>query len=626
MLEKIREGAQGPTAKIILVLVILSFALAGIGGYLGQTANPPVATVNGQEIGQITFSRAYENERARLEQQFGDYFAQIAADPAYMARVRQSVIERLVQQELQSQLAEELGLRVSDEALKEEIRKLPAFQLGGQFNNDLYLQRLRQMNFQPNAFRDYLRQDMTRAQLVSAIAASDFALENEVKRTVALLQQSRDIDMAVIAKDAFKADITVTDEEIAEFYTLNQNQFMAAEQVEVAYVELDANKIELADAVTDADIQQYYDDRKAQYTEVERRRVSHILIEGDDAEAQEKAQALLARVKQGEDFAAIAEAESDDVVSAEMGGDLDWIEKDMMDPAFEEAAFALAEVGAVSEVVETEFGLHIIKLTELQAGEVKPLSEVRDAIVSELKKEQQLDEFYALQTELAQTAFEISDSLEEAAIAAKQTVQTTGLVAKSALPAPLNTPQVQTVIFSPEVLEDGVNSELVELGDEHVIVVRVLSHKPAAVKPLDEVKAEIQASLVDSKATEQATQLADALLAQLAEQPLSEVAAANNLTVEAKSITRQGFGNDAQLVKAVFEMPATANTHDSVTLASGDVALVTLKAVNTPELDEVNEQIVQSIESQTVNLHYQTFVEALSDRAEVTRVPVTVSE
>ena len=223
MLEKIREGSQGPAAKIILGLVILSFALAGIGGYLGQTTEQPVAEVNGVKISQTDFSRAYSNERARLEQQFGEYFAQIAADPNYMAQIRSSVVDRLVQQELQNQLAQELGLRVSDEQVKNAIVEMPYFQVGGEFSNDRYLQVIRQMNFQPDRFREYLRDEMTRSQLVSALAGTDFVLDNELQQTLALQQQTRAIDYAVLSKDLVKNEVSVTADEIQNYYETNFN-------------------------------------------------------------------------------------------------------------------------------------------------------------------------------------------------------------------------------------------------------------------------------------------------------------------------------------------------------------------------------------------------------------------
>ena len=282
MLERIREGSQGVTAKIVLGLVILSFALAGIGSYLGSPNDQPVAVVNGQKISQTTFARAYENERSRLEQQFGEYFSQISSDPSYMARVRENVIERLVQQELQTQLANELGLRVSDEALKEEIRGIPSFQIAGQFSNDRYIQVIRQMNYQPDAFRDYLRTEMTRSQLVSAVAGTDFALNGEVSLATQLEAQVRDLDYLIVSADKVKAGIEVTETEISDYYTLNQSQFMSQEQVSVEYVELSSDSVVLDTPITEQDIELAYEENKAQYVEAEKRRVAHILIDNSE--------------------------------------------------------------------------------------------------------------------------------------------------------------------------------------------------------------------------------------------------------------------------------------------------------------------------------------------------------
>ena len=396
MLEKIREGSQGPIAKVILGAVILSFALAGIGGYLGQTTEQPVAEVNGVKISQTEFNRAYQNERNRLEQQFGEYFAQIAADPNYMAQIRQGVVDRLVQQELQTQLAAELGLRVSDASIKQAILELPYFQIGGKFNNDRYLQVIRQMNFQPDAFREYLRKDMTRSQLVSAVAGTDFALQSELATAVALQQQTRSIDYVVINKESLQENVTVTEQEIADYYDLNTSQFLSPEQVAVSYIDLNAANLKLDTHVSEEDVKAYYDQNSAQYVEPEKRRVSHILIDNseDDDAAKAKADDLLAQLKQGTDFATLAESSSDDVVSAEIGGDLDWIERDMMDPAFEDAAFALAKKGDFSDVVQSEFGYHIIQLTDIQSEQVKPYDAVKADLRAELERTEKVNAFY----------------------------------------------------------------------------------------------------------------------------------------------------------------------------------------------------------------------------------------
>lgn len=634
MLEKIREGSQGPAAKIILGLVILSFALAGIGGYLGQTTEQPVAEVNGVKISQTEFSRAYSNERARLEQQFGEYFAQIAADPNYMAQIRSTVVDRLVQQELQNQLAQELGLRVSDEQVKNAIVEMPYFQVGGEFSNDRYLQVIRQMNFQPDRFREYLRDEMTRSQLVSALAGTDFVLDNELQQTLALQQQTRAIDYAVLSKDLVKNEVSVTADEIQNYYDLNQNQFQSPEQVAVNYIELKADELEPLEPVTEEALATYYQEQKNQYLEPERRRVSHILVDaGDDPQAaEEKAQALLAELKAGADFAELAEQKSDDIVSAEMGGDLDWIERDMMDPEFEAAAFELAEVGDITDVVESEFGFHIIQLTDIQTQQVQSFEEVKDELRAELEKTAKIDAFYQKQTEVAELAFEIADTLKDAAEMAEVEVKSTELVSRAALPAPLNTPAVSNVIFSPELLEDRVNSEVLEVAPEHIVVVRVEEHKPAATKPLEEVEAQIKAQLIDEKATTLIAEKAQSLFDQLqAGESLAQVVASHNVEVKSvNELQRRSRDVPPAITSEAFKLPhpGVAETETAqVALNNGDAALLVLKSVTTPEVEgNVEPQQKQSFVSSVANKNYTALIAALKEKAEIKKPQLQVSE
>ena len=623
MLEKIREGSQGPVAKVILGAVILSFALAGIGSYLGQTTEQPVAEVNGIKISQTEFSRAFQNERSRLEQQFGEYFTQIAADPTYMAQIRQGVIDRLVQQELQSQLATELGLRVSDESIRQTILELPYFKIGDQFNNDRYLQVIRQMNFQPDSFREYLRDDMTRSQLVSAVAGTDFALQNELKSAIALQQQTRSIDYLVIDKQAMQADVDVTDQEVADYYELNAGQFLSPELISVNYIELDADDIDVA-SVSEDDVKAYYEQSKAQYVEPEKRRVSHILIDNseDDDAAKAKAESLLAQLNAGADFAQLAESSSDDIVSAEMGGDLEWIERDVMEPAFEDAAFALQNKGDYSDVVASEFGYHIIKLTDIQSQQVKPYDAVKADLRAELEQAEKVDAFYEKQTEMGALAFEISDRLDDAAEVAGVEVQSTPLLALSALPEPLNNPAVITALSSVELLEDKVNSEVIELGNEHVIVVRVNEHQPAATKALSEVSEQIKTRLVNEKASDLAKEKARTLFAQIKDgKSLNDVAAEQSLSVRQESqLTRESFAVSPAIVTQVFKMahPRDGAVYDVVNLNNGDAAIVALNSVtDAPVTDSIEPKMKQNITMAQAQKNYTVFIESLKQQAEL---------
>ncbi|RZG07687.1 peptidylprolyl isomerase [Pseudoalteromonas sp. CO348] len=634
MLEKIREGSQGPAAKIVLGLVILSFALAGIGGYLGQTTEQPVAEVNGVKISQTKFSRAYSNERARLEQQFGEYFAQIAADPNYMAQIRQGVVDQLVQQELQTQLAKELGLRVSDEQVKKAIVEMPYFQIGGEFSNDRYLQVIRQMNFQPDSFREYLRDEMTRAQLISAVAGTDFVLKNELQQSIALQQQTRAIDYAVLSKELVKDEVSVSDEEVQNYYDLNQTQFQAPELVAVNYIELKAEDLAPAEPVTEEALKTYYEEQKNQYLEPERRRVSHILVDAsEDAEAaKQKADEILAELNNGADFAVVAEEKSDDVVSAELGGDLDWIERDMMDPAFEDAAFALAAIGDVSEVVESEFGFHIIKLTDIQRQQAQSFEDVKDDLRAELEKAAKIDAFYQKQTRVAELAFEMADSLQDAAEAAGVEIKSTELVSRNALPEPLNSPAISNTIFTPELLEDRVNSEVLEVAPEHIVVVRVAEHKAAATKPLEEVSAQIKTQLSNEKASTLIAEKAQSLFEQLqGGSTLTEIAKAQSIEVKSVSeLKRRSYDVPPAIAAEAFKLPqpGVAETESAlVELGNGDSAFVVLKSVTTPEVDgKVDAQQKQSITASYANKNYLELLAALEAKSEVKRPQLQVAE
>ena len=413
------------------------------------------------------------------------------------------------------------------------------------------------MNFQPDAFREYLREDMTRSQLVGAVAGTDFILENELNNSVALQQQTRSIDYLVVAKESLQAGIEVTEQEIADYYELNQPQFLAPELVSVSYIDLNAANLTLDSSVSEEDIKAYYDQNSAQYVEPEKRRVSHILIDNseDDDAAKAKAEELLAQLQSGADFAELAESSSDDVVSAEMGGDLDRIERDMMDPAFEDATYALESKGDISDVVESEFGYHIIKLTDIQTQQVKPYADVKDELRAELERTKKINAFYEKQTQMGELAFEISDTLIDAAEAAGVEVQKTELVTRSALPEPLNNPQVVTAIFSPEVLEDRMNSAI-EVGDEHAVVVRVNDHKAATTKALADVSEQIKAMLVSQKASELAKEKARTLYAEIeAGKSLNEVAQAEGLTVRQEAaLARQAYTVSPAIVQQAFKM------------------------------------------------------------------------
>lgn len=625
MLERIREGSQGPWAMAVIALIVLSFVFAGVGSYLTSSGSTAAATVNGEEISAQELERAYQNQRGRMESQYGESIAQLFASEQYMRDFRRNVLDRLIAEKLIQQKAEELGLRASDEQIREAIVNMPEFQFGGQFDNERFKTILRQNGYQVADFRNYLRTQMTQSQLAAALNNSEFTLPSEVARANALQQQSRDARYLSIDSQPFMANVSLSDEEIQSYYEQNIAMFDTQEKVSIDYVLLNADDLKSDVTVSEEEIQTYYENNRNAYRTDEERRVSHILIEsGDDEEAaRQEAEALLAELNDGATFAELAESSSDDTFSAENGGDLDFITRDMMEPAFDEAAFALEDVGDVSEVVKTDFGFHIIKLTDIKAEQVTSLEEVAGDIRDTLAKEKALDKFYEAQNTMAELAFEIPDTLADVASAIGGAVNSTGLFSRENVPAPLDTPAVTEVVFSPELVEDRVNSDVVELSEDSVAVMRVAKHEPERTKSLDEVKEVIAQTLKAQKAQDAAMEWAQQISTDLSNGDSVE-AKLEELGVEwqtAEGVTRNGGTLSRNMVDTLFVLSMQDGENIDVTkTVQGNVAVIELLGVNAaPELaDEQVTAFRQRLTTMTGQQMYQQYIDALREEAEVT--------
>ena len=636
MLEKIREGSKGIVAQVILGLVILTFAVSGVSSYFGNNSEQAVAVVNGEEISRTKFEESLQSERGRMEQQFGDMFATLAADPQYMNNFRNSVLERLIGETLIKQQSETLGLQISDELLLKTITQMQEFQLDGTFNNDRYLALLRQNNLTPNKFRDILREQFVRNQFMVGVAGSEFALPGEMRSLMSLQQQNRDIEYTVLKAADFAAAVEVTDEKLNEHYQLNQNSYATQEQVSVQYVELKGADLASSIQVTDADIEAYYQAQLSRYSTEERRRVSHILLESaeEDKAVAAKAEELLKQLQQGADFAALAKQHSADTVSAENGGDLDFISKDVMEPEFEAAVYALAKAGDLSAVVKTSFGYHLIKLTEIEAGSVKPLAEVRAAITATVQQEKAAEQFAELQQKLAEVSFEIADNLEEAATAVNTTVKELSLFSRATAGAPFTAPKFLDTVFSADFISAGTNSDVIELAPQHVVVARLVEHLPAKVKTLEEVKAQVQAEVIAKESNTLATAKAEALLAQFNEgKDLRAVIAEAKLTLQTAAATpRFGGTLDAEVRTKAFELPKPIPTKPisagTAVLASGDVSLVLVtKVTDVPSVAEPASAELEQFAQQMGQQHFAAVQDALKQQAEIVRnLPAMTSQ
>ena len=608
----------------IIVLIVLSFVFAGVSSYVSSSGVTAAAEVNGEEISQQDVERAYQSQRARLEAQFGESIGALFSDENYLRDFRLNVLDRLIADTLVLQKAEELGLRVSDKQIREAIVQMPEFQTAGTFDNERYLMLLRQNGFQPASFSNYMRQQMTREQLARAVSASDFALPAEVTLANALQQQTRNAEYLIVDSAPFASEVELSDEEVNTFYEANLAQFDTQEKVNIAYVVLSVDDLKGDVTVSDEEVEQYYTENNLLYKTAEERRVSHIIIEfGDDeAAAKAKAEALVAELANGADFATLAQENSDDTFTAENGGDLDFITAGMMDEAFDDAAFSLAQVGDVSDVVETEFGYHIIKLTDIKPEEVTPLAEVSEEIRNQLATDKATDRFYSLQNDMANLAFEVPDTLEDVAGVANKPVKETGLVSAQLVPAPLNVPAVTSRVFDPAFIEEGLNSDLIELDDDTIAFVRIAEHEPQRTQSLDEVRTRILAQLRAEKAQQAAADWATNVVEQIkaGETPSLELGDVTLSWESKEALTRTSGELPRALVETLFTLGnAAPDNIDVAELGSGDVGIVKVTGINQPEAlsEEDSAALAQQIATASAQTGYQAFIDSLRNAADV---------
>lgn len=619
MMERMREGANSIWVKIILGLIILSFVFAGVGSYLAGSGNQFAAKVDGQEISQREFETAYQNERNRMQSQLGDYFSTLMGDPAYVQQFRRNVLDRMVNDLLIQQRAEELGMRISDAQVRQTILSMPEFQRDGAFDNEQYNMLLRRAGMTPDMFAESMRTDLLRQQFLIAIQGSDFALSNELTALTKLEQQQRDIRTLTLNVAEFTKNVDVSDDEAKAFYEQNPQMYMRPDQVKAAYIELSGDNLKNTLTVSDEDAKAYYEEHKSKFGTAEQRLARHILVQGKGSEAKAKAEQLLAQLKSGADFAELAKTSSDDTFSGQEGGKLDWFERGVMDPAFEEAAFALQK-GDISDVVESDFGYHIIKLDDIKAPQVKAFADVRDEILAEVREQRAAEAFYDLQTALAEKAFEMPDSLEDAAEAVNAKVQTTDFISQSDAPGVLANPAVLQALFSPEVREDGLNSDVIEVGPEHIVVVRVNDSRDEMVLPFEDVSEKVKQQLAVQKGEEQAQAKADALLASLRDGK-TEMLAEDGLAFSAsKTISR--MGEDRMIAQEAFALakPQDGKSVYGVTRdAEGNILLIALDKVIEADVSSVatDNQLATQLEQMLAQQDVMATLQVLRDTSEV---------
>jgi len=628
MLNFIREKIQGWVAWVIVGLLIIPFALWGINEYFGNGGGLVAATVNGTEIDQREFQQAFYEQRSRMQEMLGSQYDSRIFDP----QLRQRVINELVERELLLQNADAMGYRVSDQNVAATIRSFEAFQENGVFSPELYRQQLQAQGQSPAVFEQRIKRALLASQLPTAVAATAFVTDTELDALIRLQGQQREVAYLTLPIKQYEDPTDASDEAVASYYETHRERFMTPERVSVEYVELSADGLGADVDPGDEKLREFYQSRSQQFSVPEERKVRHILFtipegasESDVEAVRAKAEQVLKRIRDGESFAELAKEVSEDPGSADMGGDLGFISQGVMEPDFEKVAFALKE-GEVSEPVLTSFGFHLIEVDEIRPGKVKPFESVRDELLKEYRRDEAEREYFDLADKLTNMAYETPDSLSEVAEALGLPLKESALFSRDGGKGLFADQHLVNAAFSDEVLKQGFNSEPVEVGDKHVVVLRVKEHREAAPLPLEEVAEVIKQQIIAEKARERARQAAAKLVERLeagaSREEIAKEAGAEWQTSPA--LERNAVTVDSALVQTVFRMPRPAEgstRYGSTALSSGDFAVLALSRVTDGDPASFDQAERENLRQQLTNLRgtesSQALLESLKAKARI---------
>lgn len=622
MLQELRDKSTGMIAKIIIGFIIVIFALFGTEAlFQGNAEASRAISVNGEKITEEDILRGIQNRKQQIISRYGE---SVPAEYLTDEKLRQPVIDGLVQRALLAQVAKKGGLAANTTTISQELMREPAFQENGVFNQERFVQLLSYQGFTPMGYQKAVAEDTVINQLQFTIANTSFVTPTELKNIIGLSFQSRDFNYLVLPVEAADKSVVVEDKDVKAYYDANPQTYTTPEQVAVDYIELSTAELAKNIAVTDEQVQKQFEQNTKAFVAKTERQAAHILLEG--ADAQKRAEEIKAKLAAGEDFAKLATEFSTDEGSKGQGGDLGFSSGDAF-PAEFEAALAKLKVNEVSAPVKTEAGVHIIKLLAERGSNAPTFEESKAAIIDQLKRSEAESQFGTKLEKLKDLAYN-ADSLADVAKELGLTAQNTGLFTKTSGKDLTANNAVVTAAFSAEVLEQGNASEVIELEPSRVLVLKKTDRKPAQLQPFEAVKEQITAVVRAEKVQALLAQQAQSVIAAL-NSGASLADQAKTLGLEAKAaagVTRSDSATDRDVLQYAFSLASPAANKPvlgSVRTANGDHAVVALSAVTLGAEDKVPAEQRAAIATQLANItgeyDFKSFQSHLEEVAKIKR-------
>ncbi|MDX7987945.1 peptidylprolyl isomerase [Xenorhabdus sp. 12] len=620
MMDNLRTAANGPVLKIVLALIILTFLLTGVTGYLSNENGSYAAKVNGQAISRVQLEQAFLQEKNTLQERLGDQFSALLSDEQKIRQIRRQSLDRLINSTLIEQYANKLNLSASDEQVAAGIRNLPFLQTDGKFDNKKYqdyLDSLARSNISPDIFAEQVRKDLINRQLMQALLGSEIALPAEIKQEVKLALQERTVRFATLELKSIEAKQTVTDEELKNYYDANSKHFTVPEKVKISYLKMDAADELKNITVSDADIEKYYKNNLAKYTKLEQKKYSFIQLDSDVA-----AKSVLDELNKGADFSQLASEKSTDKFSAQKGGDLGWMEDRAMPDELK--SVNLTKKGQLSDVVKLANGYAIFRLDDIKPEVIEPLADVRSEIEKIVKQEKAVDAFYALQRKVSDAAANDNESLAAAEKAAGYKAITTDWFDRTHIPADINFSQVVETIFSGNLIDDkgttGTNSDVISVEGDRAFIIRVDEFKPESVQPFEQAKNEVTELVKRQKAEKQLQVESEKLLASLKEGKGEQALKTAGIQFGQPTIIKR-LEETNQASDVAFSLPHPKDGKVEYGLAQdelGNAVLVELDKVTPGSIsDEQVKQYMDGYQYQTGNIMLESLMLNLRDEADI---------
>ncbi|EPE37632.1 SurA N-terminal domain-containing protein [Candidatus Photodesmus anomalopis] len=574
--------------KIVIGLVITSFLFASIGNYLISINRNVVVKVDDVKITFPDLEKRYQNELDTMRSELGQRFYKTLSDLDYLKSFRKSILERMVNRVLLEKYSKSLGLQVTDSQLRELILSMPQFQYDGKFDIEFYKSSLFRSGFSVENFEQSLRIDyLIQNQLIPAIQESNFLLPGEINAQNKLINQIRNVRIIEIGMEKFLNNISLSEEEIFQYYSENAEFYSQPEKLKLSYIELSLESLKKNVVVTDDEAKQYYFDNINLFFAEESRKISHIFIPDNN---QEIAYSILEELNLGANFSNIAKKTPKESSTF----NVEWIQRNTIDPEIERAVFSLKSIGDISSLIQSKTGYHIIRLDDVKASFTKPYSKVSDQVKEELKSQKAINTFYELKHQLENLAFEFPYSLNEVAQSINQPVYTTDFISENKYPEILKKPIVLEVISKPEIKQEGLNSEVIEINPEHILVIRVEDFKNKVPLLLDQVSDQIIMKLSEIQAKQKASIFAKKLVDSLKNTDEDVILEKESLKFsEVKKVNRT-----SEFANTIFSMKKPVHQNSVYTYAqdaTGNVVIIALDSVENTFNTKSNQTIVNQL-------------------------------